>query len=132
MSSLFAHSKEILSSLKLYFHRILGDPDYEDYDDNIAMESLSPKSFESFARIVPQSFSGFLHRTGELFSDSSDYGSKINYRSDEKKFASIPTTGNVINVMPDIFAISDWLFHTIITYQNEDHQKNCFIYSSSQ
>ena len=85
-----------MGSLKILFIRILGDPDYENYDDNIAVES---KSFESFARIVPQSFSGFLHRTGELFSDNSDYGSKINYRSDEKKFASAPAKGNVINGM---------------------------------
>ena len=40
------------------------------------MESGRPKSFEQFSQFVPQSFSGFLHRAGELLGDT-DYGAKI-------------------------------------------------------
>jgi len=71
--------------LLLTLSHVSSQTHYSDYEDNIAMESFAPKSFR-----VPQTFSGFLHRTGELFSDS-DYGSKISaIKSDEKKFASFP------------------------------------------
>ena len=41
------------------------------------MESGRPKSFEQFSQFVPQSFSGFLHRAGELLGDT-DYGAIYN------------------------------------------------------
>ena len=47
------------------------------------MESFTPKSFDGFSRLVPQSVSGFLHQAGELFSDS-DFGNKISVLNSEK------------------------------------------------
>ena len=47
------------------------------------MESIRPSSFERFSKLVPESFSGFLHRAGEMLGDS-DYGSKIVSHSQEK------------------------------------------------
>ena len=85
-----------------YSSHVSSQTHYSDYEDNIAMESFAPKSFR-----VPQTFSGFLHRTGELFSDS-DYGSKISaIKSDEKKFASFP--GMIIRVDFGILrSVSEW------------------------
>ena len=66
------------------------DYDYA-YEDNIAMESIRPSSFERFSKLVPESFSGFLHRAGEILGDS-DYGSKI-VSSSQEKTRSRPDTG---------------------------------------
>ena len=64
--------------------RCLSNSDYDyAYEDNIAMESIRPSSFERFSKLVPESFSGFLHRAGEILGDS-DYGSKIVSHSQEK------------------------------------------------
>ena len=75
----------ILLDLKYHFHisRCLSTPQY-DYEDNIAMESGRPKSFEQFSQFVPQSFSGFLHRAGELLGDT-DYGAKIQADTSEER-----------------------------------------------
>ena len=51
------------------------------YEDNIAMESFSPQRFET---LVPHSYSGFLHRAGQLFSDA-DFGVKINNLKTEEE-----------------------------------------------
>ena len=72
----------------MYLHiglfRCLCNPDYDyAYEDNIAMESVGPSTFEKFSKFVPESFSGFLHRAGEMLSDS-DYGSKIVSHDEEK------------------------------------------------
>jgi len=78
--------KKILSLLQicLVLKRSASTQDYNyDYEDNIAMESFTPKSFDGFSRLVPQSVSGFLHRAGELFSDS-DFGNKISVLNSEK------------------------------------------------
>ena len=61
-----------------------------DYEDNIAMESYRPKSFDGFSRLVPQTVTGFLHRAGELFSDS-DFGNKISVLNSENDNQQIST-----------------------------------------
>ena len=83
--------EKLLRKHKQYFifRSALGGRDYiNDYEDNVAMESLTPQSFQRFTNQA-QSFNGFLHRTG-LFSDQdSDYGAKINkVRSDSEAFRS--------------------------------------------
>jgi len=55
-----------------------------DYEDNIAMESYRPKSFDGFSRLVPQTVTGFLHRAGELFSDSENDNQQISTNKDVK------------------------------------------------
>ena len=47
---------------------------YNKYEDNIAMESYNPQRFST---LVPERYSGFLHRAGQLFSDA-NFGVKIN------------------------------------------------------
>ena len=75
-SALHVYNKDIF--------RCLSNSDYDyAYEDNIAMESIRPSSFERFSKLVPESFSGFLHRAGEMLGDS-DYGTKIVSRSKEK------------------------------------------------
>ena len=54
------------------------------------MESFSPKNFDGFPRLVPQTVTGFLHRAGELFSDS-DFGNKIGVVNSENNKQPIST-----------------------------------------
>ena len=53
------------------------------------MESYNPRRFET---LVPQRYSGFLHRAGQLFSDA-DFGVKINQLGTEEKTPAGPTEG---------------------------------------
>ena len=56
------------------------------------MESYNPRRFET---LVPQRYSGFLHRAGQLFSDA-DFGVKINQLGTEKTPAGPAEGGKML------------------------------------